>query len=62
MFIEKVQKISNIDFKYIVNKESRVGDHKWYITDIKKFKADYKNFKFKYSLEKILEEIIDYSS
>jgi len=60
--IEKVQKISNIDFKYIVNKESRVGDHKWYITDIKKFKADYKNFKFKYSLEKILEEIIDYSS
>ena len=38
----------------------RIGDHIWYISNLKKFKNFYPNWKFKYNLEKILKEIFDY--
>ena len=36
--INDVQEISKIKFNYIVKKQNRTGDHKWYITDNSKFK------------------------
>ena len=38
----------------------RIGDHIWYISNLKKFQNSYPNWKFKYNLEKILEEIFDF--
>jgi CDP-paratose 2-epimerase len=40
------------------NKRNRVGDHIWYISSNSKFKKDYKNWDVKYSLTKILKDII----
>ena len=37
--------------------ENRVGDHKWYISDISKFQSFYPDWKFSYSLSDICEEI-----
>ena len=36
----------------------RVGDHRWYITNLKKFKSHYPNWKQKYNIENIIEEMI----
>ncbi len=36
----------------------RVGDHQWYITNMKKFKSHYPNWKQKYNIENIIEEMI----
>ena len=40
-------------------KKSRTGDHIWWITDNKKFQSDYPNFKIKYNIVSIIEEIIE---
>ena len=44
--------------KYKIIKQNRIGDHIWYITNLKKFKKNYPNWKLKYSLKKIISEIV----
>ena len=56
--IEEIESIKNIKIKRQIIKQNRVGDHIWYITDNKKFKKDYPNWKQKYDMKKILKEII----
>ena len=53
-----VESITNIEIKKNYNKENRVGDHIWYISDTRKFKKDYPNWKQKYNTKKIIEELI----
>jgi CDP-paratose 2-epimerase len=53
-----IENISNIKTNYKIKKKNRVGDHKWYISNIKKFKTHYKNFNLKYSLKEIIQEIV----
>ena len=54
-----VELISNIKVKRIFHKANRVGDHIWYISDTKKFKKHYPNWKQKYNTRKIIGEIIE---
>ena len=56
-----VESLANIKVKRIYQKASRVGDHIWYISDTRKFKKHYPNWKQKYDTKKIIEELI-YSS
>ena len=43
--------------KYL--KQNRVGDHIWYISNMKKFKNDYPKWRQKFSTKKILVQLID---
>ena len=54
-FIEKERNIKVI--KNYISK-NRVGDHIWYISNNKKFKNDYPNWKQNYNIKKILKELI----
>jgi CDP-paratose 2-epimerase len=36
---------------------NRIGDHMWWISDVRKFQRHYPAWKFRYSLREILEEI-----
>tara|TARA_B100000886_G_scaffold339153_1_gene303776 strand:+ start:264 stop:1313 length:1050 start_codon:yes stop_codon:yes gene_type:complete len=56
--LEEVEKITKIKIKKNVIKKNRVGDHIWYVTNMKKFKRDYPLWKQKYSTKKILRELI----
>ena len=56
--IEEIELIKNIKIKRQIIKQNRVGDHIWYITDNKKFKKDYPNWKQKYNTKKIINELI----
>jgi len=38
--------------------QARKGDHRWYITDMTKFKSHYPNWNYNYTLEQIIDEII----
>ena len=40
-------------------KQNRIGDHIWYISNMKKFKKDYPNWKQIYSSKRIILELID---
>jgi len=39
--------------------QNRTGDHIWWISDMRRFRADYPEWQYRYDLEGILSEIID---
>ena len=55
-YVEKKLKIK-VKRKYL--KDSRVGDHQCYISNISKFKKDYPKWKQKYNFLRIMNELID---
>ena len=46
-----------LDWTYV--DQNRIGDHIWYISDVRRFKAHYPNWSYQYSLREILAEIHD---
>jgi len=56
--ISEIEYIAKIKIKRKFIKQNRIGDHIWYITDNKKFKKDYPNWKQKYNTKKIIKELI----
>ena len=57
--LEMVEEIADISIKKNIIKQNRVGDHVWYISNTKKFKKDYPNWKQKYNTKKIIKELIE---
>ncbi len=57
--LEILEKLKKIEIKKKMIKKNRIGDHIWYISDTKKFKKDYPNWKQKYNTKKIIEELIE---
>ena len=55
----EVEKKLSISVKKININAPIVGDHQWYISDISKFKKCYPDFKLKYNITRILDEIIE---
>jgi len=44
--------------KYEISDKNRIGDHIWYITDLKKFKSRYPNWKITKNINQIIKEMI----
>ena len=53
-----VEKIAGIKIKRKILRQNRVGDHIWYVTNMKKFKKQYPKWKQKFSTYKIIEELV----
>lgn len=60
--LRQVEKIKNIHIKRKYIDKSRTGDHKWWISDIRKFKKDYPEYRLTYNTRKIITELIDFYS
>ena len=54
-------KLKDKKLNYKILEENRSGDHLWYISNLKKFKKDYPNWKIKNNLEMIFDKIYFYS-
>ena len=52
------ENLTNIKVKTKIIKEPRVGDHIWYISNLKKFKIDYPKWKQNYNTKKIIEDLL----
>ncbi len=46
---------NKLDYTYV--EDNRIGDHIWYISDVRKFQNHYPDWSYKHSIEDILEEI-----
>src|SRR6184192_3896916 len=51
------EEISGRKLTWSYEETNRVGDHIWWISDVRKFQKDYPTWEFRYSLREILEEI-----
>tara|TARA_B100000941_G_C28499888_1_gene553412 strand:+ start:1488 stop:2546 length:1059 start_codon:yes stop_codon:yes gene_type:complete len=55
--IDLIEKQTEKKLRCSYVKKNRTGDHIWYITDSRKFKKHYPNWKIQYSLKKIIREM-----
>ncbi len=44
-----------LDWTYV--EDNRIGDHIWWVSDVRKFQRDYPEWKYRYGIEEILHEI-----
>jgi CDP-paratose 2-epimerase len=57
--IEACQRIAGRELDYELSDEARMGDHRWWISDLAEFQADYPGYDLRYGVEEILQEIYD---
>ena len=57
--IDKIDEITGNKLNYSYIDTTRIGDHKWWISDVSKFKKHYPLWNYNYDLDKILKEIFD---
>jgi CDP-paratose 2-epimerase len=56
--IDLIQEVTGKELNYTTSEEARIGDHKWYISDVSKFKSHYPNWGYKYDLKGIINEMV----
>ncbi len=55
--IQLCEEISGRRLTWTYEEDNRIGDHIWWISDVRKFQQHYPRWKFRYGLREILEEI-----
>jgi CDP-paratose 2-epimerase len=55
--IEVCEQISGRKLEWSYVEDNRIGDHIWWISDVRKFQSHYPGWKYQYDLHGILEEI-----
>jgi len=57
--IEQCQEIAGRELQWSLGEESRIGDHRWWISDLEPFKRDYPDWDITRDVREILREIHD---
>jgi CDP-paratose 2-epimerase len=55
--IDACERIAGRELEWELAEENRVGDHRWWISDLSEFRRDYPDWRLHYGIEKILREI-----
>jgi len=55
--IDLCEGVSGRKLKWEYEEKNRIGDHIWWISDVRKFQGDYPKWKFRYGLREMLREI-----
>jgi CDP-paratose 2-epimerase len=55
--IQLCEEISGRQLTWNYEEDNRIGDHIWWISDVRKFQSHYPNWKFRYGMGEILGEI-----
>jgi CDP-paratose 2-epimerase len=56
--ISAIRTISGRELKFKLSDENRSGDHIWWISDVRKFQADYPGWTHQYDINRLLSEIV----
>jgi CDP-paratose 2-epimerase len=57
--IDLIAEIAGKSLNYTLSDDARIGDHIWWISDVRRFQADYPDWSYEYDIRGILSEIID---
>ncbi len=57
--IQTCQEITGNKLEYTYQEDNRLGDHKWYVTDVSKFQDHYPEWQFTKNIEDICREIFE---
>ncbi len=59
--IRDCERIAGRELDWTMSEENRIGDHRWWISDLKPFETDYPGWIQRYGIEEILTEIYEYN-
>ena len=59
--IAPCQRIAGRELDYTLSDEARIGDHRWWISDLTDFKRDYPGWDITFGIEDVLQEIHDHN-
>ena len=54
-----VQEITGREYNHTYVDDNRIGDHIWYVSDLRRFQKDYPDWELKYDVPKIIAEIYE---
>jgi CDP-paratose 2-epimerase len=57
--IDACERISGRELQWEMGEEPRIGDHRWWISDLAPFEADYPDFQLRYGIDEILQEMYE---
>lgn len=60
--IEMCRSIAGRELAHKMSHENRIGDHRWWISDLRPFVADYPKWTMKHDVESILREIYEFNA
>jgi CDP-paratose 2-epimerase len=60
--IELCERIAGRPLQWTLSDQARTGDHRWWISDLSEFTADYPDWSQEYDLEGLLREIRDHNA
>lgn len=55
--IERCEAIAGRELRWQLSDENRIGDHRWWISDLEAFQRDYPEWKITYGIDEVLREI-----
>jgi CDP-paratose 2-epimerase len=57
--IEVCERISGRELRWELSDEARIGDHRWWVSDVSDFAADYPDWQPRYGIDDILREMYE---
>jgi CDP-paratose 2-epimerase len=57
--IETCEQIAGVRLGWELSDDARMGDHRWWISDLRRFMEDYPDWRLEYDVESILREIYE---
>ncbi len=57
--IELCQRITGNHLSYTVSEQARIGDHRWWVSDLQAFKADFPDWHLTFGIEDVLRDIYE---
>ncbi len=60
--ITMIQEITGRELDYTLTDDNRSGDHIWWISDVRRFQADYPEWSYEFELRDIVEQIVEAAS
>jgi CDP-paratose 2-epimerase len=56
------EQIAGHELRWEYSDRNRIGDHRWWISDLGPFKADYPEWEITYDVETVLREIYEHNA
>ncbi len=60
--IELLEELSGSALDYTVSDEARPGDHRWWVSDVRRFRSHHPEWLYHYDLKTVLRELVDAAS
>ncbi len=60
--IDTIEELSGKRVNFTLSDQARIGDHIWWISDVRAFEGDFPKWKYQYDQRAILKEIVDAAS